>query len=373
MKTYHHQGKKWIWQSENFPNFQFKALKLEDIYYKFGQLNMLEKLVSSDDSQALLIDILSNEAIATSAIEGEILQRSSVRSSINKILKLGLEDNYSSTIQSDAIVEITIDAKQNAKQPLTKQRLCRWHKALFPMGQSGLRQIKVGEYRRGEEEMKIVSGAWEREKVHYIAPLSKQVETLMTEFLTWLTSKNEENPFYKASIAHLWFVLIHPFDDGNGRIARAITDFVLASANLSNANFYSISSVIHNRRKEYYSVLDSVCKQIDLDISRWIKWFVSMLDASIDETFVKLESIQKKAKFWDKYRQTKLNERQKKVINKMLLALPEHFEGGMRVHKYTGITKTTRITASRDLADLVEKGVMKKFGNGRGVYYELLF
>ncbi|WP_069470889.1 Fic family protein [Candidatus Marithrix sp. Canyon 246] len=235
-------------------------------------------------------------------------------------------------MQSDAIVEITIDAKQNAKQPLTKERLCRWHKALFPMG----------EYRSGKEDMKIVSGAWGREKIHYIAPASKQIEELMAEFLIWLNSENEKNIFYKASIAHLWFVLIHPFDDGNGR-------------------------------KEYYSVLDSICKQIDLDISLWIKWFVSLFDACIDETLVKLESIQKKAKFWDKHQDTKLNERQKKIIKKMLSALPDHFEGGMRVRKYTGIAKTTRITASSDLADLVEKAVMKKFGSGRGVYYELVF
>ena len=371
METYH-QSKKWIWQSEDFPNFFFKKLELERMYYKFGQLHTIEKFISSDDSKALFMDILSSDAIATSAIEGEILQRSSVHSSINKILKLGLEEDYSSTVQSDAIVEITIDAKQNAKEPLTKKRLCRWHKALFPMGQAGLREIRVGEYRTGKEDMKIVSGAWEKEKIHYIAPPSKQIEELMTEFLIWLNLKNENNLCYKASIAHLWFVLLHPFDDGNGRIARAISDFVLASGLLVNANFYSISTVIHNRRKEYYNVLDSVCKQTDLDITLWIEWFISMLDASIDDTLVKLESIQKKAKFWDKHRETKLNERQKKVIKKMLLALPNNFEGGMRVKKYTGITKITRITASRDLADLVEKGIMKKIGNGRGVYYELI-
>jgi len=333
MKTYH-QNKKWIWQSENFPNFLFTKLELEAIYYKFGQLNMIEKFINSDETKALFIDILSNEAIATSAIEGEILQRSSVHSSINKILKLGLDEDYTSTVQSDAIVEITIDAKQNANEPLNKERLCSWHKALFPMGQSGLRKIKIGEYRTGKEDMQIVSGAWEREKIHYIAPSSIQIEQLMNEFLIWLNSKNETNIFYKASIAHLWFVLIHPFDDGNGRIARAITDFVLASGNLINANFYSISTVIHNRRKEYYNVLDNICKQKDLDISIWIKWFISLLDESIDNTLIKLESIQKKAKFWDKH-------------------------------------QATRITASRDLADLVKKDIMKKYGSGRGVYYEL--
>lgn len=369
----HHHSKQWIWQSEDFPNFQFKRVELDRIYYKFGQLNMIEQFISREESQVLFMDILSSEAIATSAIEGEILQRASVRSSINKILKLGLEEDYRSTMQSDAIVEIIIDAKQNVTTPLTKERLCRWHKALFPMGQSGLRRIRVGEYRAGQEDMKIVSGPWEKEKIHYIAPPSKQIEALMSEFLKWLNRPNENNLFYKAAIAHLWFVLIHPFDDGNGRIARAITDFVLASAHLTNANFYSLSTVIHHQRKDYYEVLDSVCRRIDLDISSWITWFISLLEDSIEETLVKLESIQKKAKFWDKHRETKLNERQKKVIQKMLLVLPNSFEGGMKVNKYIGMTKTTRITASRDLTDLVEKGVMKKFGSGRGVYYELIF
>ena len=361
---------KWIWQSDNFPNFIYDNVNLESLTYKFGQLKMVENFMNQSDSNELLLEVLLDEAIATSAIEGEILQRSSVRSSINKLLKLGLEDDYSYTAQSDNLIEILIDAKTN-KEPLTKKRLSAWHKALFPTGSSGLRDIAIGTYRTNSEDMQIVSGPWEREKIHFVAPPSKIVEKLMDDFLEWLNKRDEQNSIYKAMVAHLYFVLIHPFDDGNGRIARAITDYVLAQTNLANANFYSISTIIYKNRKEYYEVLDNVCKQTDQDITIWMQWFVKLLEISIDETLQKVEVVQTKAKFWDKHRDIQLNDRQKKVILKMLSYLPEKFEGGMRVNKYMSLTKSQRLTASRDIADLVQKGIFESFGKGRGVYYEL--
>ncbi|MDY0123773.1 Fic family protein [Sulfurimonas sp.] len=361
---------KWIWQSDNFPNFIYDNVNLESLTYKFGQLKMVENFMNQSDSNELLLEVLLDEAIATSAIEGEILQRSSVRSSINKLLKLGLEDDYSYTAQSDNLIEILIDAKTN-KEPLTKKRLSAWHKALFPTGSSGLRDIAIGTYRTNSDDMQIVSGPWEREKIHFVAPPSKIVEKLMDDFLEWLNKRDEQNSIYKAIVAHLYFVLIHPFDDGNGRIARAITDYVLAQTNLANANFYSISTIIYKNRKEYYEVLDNVCKQTDQDITIWMQWFVKLLEISIDETLQKVEVVQTKAKFWDKHRDTQLNDRQKKVILKMLSYLPEKFEGGMRVNKYMSLTKSQRLTASRDIADLVQKGIFESFGKGRGVYYEL--
>jgi Fic family protein len=361
---------KWIWQSENFPNFIYGSVNLESLTYKFGQLKMVENFMNQSDSNELLLEVLLDEAIATSAIEGEILQRSSVRSSINKLLKLGLEDDYSYTVQSDNLIEILIDAKSN-KEPLTKKRLSAWHKALFPTGSSGLRDITIGAYRNDAQDMQIVSGPWEKEKIHYIAPPSSSIDRLMEDFLKWLNTKDEQNSIYKAIVAHLYFVLIHPFDDGNGRIARAITDYVLAGSNLANAKFYSISTIIYKNRKEYYEVLDNVCKQTNQDITIWMQWFVKLLEISIDETLKKVEVVQTKAKFWDKHRDTQLNDRQKKVIVKMLSYLPEKFEGGMRVNKYMSLTKSQRLTASRDIADLVQKGIFESFGKGRGVYYEL--
>lgn len=370
MKTYHEENK-WIWQADEFPNFKYKKINLDTLNYKFGQLDMIEKFMNTQDSNTLLLDTLLNDAISTSAIEGEVLQRSSVRSSINKILKLGLEDDYSYTRESDALIEILVDAKTNT-EPLDKERILQWHKALFPTGSSGLRDIIIGSYRKDEEDMQIVSGAWNKEKVHYIAPASSNVEVLMDDFFLWLNKDESDNVIHKAIVAHLYFVLIHPFDDGNGRIARVITDYILAKSSLANATFYSISTIIYQKRKEYYEVLDKVCKQTDQDITLWMEWFVQLLEESMDNTLLNVEMVQAKANFWDKHTNTKLNERQKKVILKMLSCLPDEFEGGMRVQKYIGITKATRLTASRDLADMVEKGILISHGKGRGVYYSLV-
>jgi len=369
MKTYQKE-KEWIWEDEKFPNFIYENINLENLNYKFGQLNMIEKFMNTHDSNELLFEVLLNDAIATFAIEGEILQRSSVRSSINKILKLGLEDDYSYTVQSDSLIEILVDAKTN-KKPLNKQRILSWHRALFPLGNSGLRDITIGAYRTDLEDMQIVSGAWNKEKIHYLAPQSKDLDKLMDDFLTWLNQDNDLNTIYKAIVAHLYFVLIHPFDDGNGRIARAITDYILAQSHLANVNFYSIATIIYKKRKEYYEVLDKVCVNINQDINLWMVWFIKLLEESIDDTLIKIETVKTKTIFWDKYINTKLNTRQKKVILKMLSYLPEEFKGGMKVQKYMNITKTTRITASRDLSDLVQKGIMISHGMGRGVYYSI--
>jgi Fic family protein len=369
MKT-NQKERRWIWENDNFPNFVYDNINLENLNYKFGQLNMLEKFINLDDTRDLVLDVLLDDAICTSAIEGEILQRSSVRSSINKILKLGFEDDYNYTIQSDSLIEVLVDAKTNKKQ-LDKKRLLSWHKSLFPHGNSGLREINIGLYRNNEEDMQIVSGAWNKEKVHYIAPASKDIERLMAEYLEWLNKDDGLNSIYKAIIAHLYFVLIHPFDDGNGRIARAITDYILAQSTLANVNFYSVSTIIYQKRKEYYAVLDSVCVNKNQDINPWVKWFITLLESSVDDTLIKIQSVNIKYKFWNKHINTKLNDRQKKVILKMLSYLPNPFEGGMKVQKYMNITKTIRVTASRDLADLVDKNVMQSHGKGRGVYYIL--
>ena len=338
MKKYQNEPK-WIWESQNFPNFTYENINLDALNYKFGQLKMVENFINKNSSDELRLELLLDEALATCAIEGEILQRSSVHSSINKILKLGFEDDYSYTVQSDNLIQILLDAKTNLK-PLTKDRLFSWHKALFEVGRSGLKEITIGEYRKDKENMQIVSGSWEKEKVHYIAPPSQDMENLMEKFLIWLNNSESQNNIYKAIIAHLYFVLIHPFDDGNGRIARAITDYVLAQSNLANANFYSISTTIYKNRKEYYEILDIVCKQTNQDITLWVEWFVKLLENSLDETLSKVEMIQIKTKFWDKHINTRLNDRQKKVILKMLSFLPKKFEGGMRVNKYMSLTKS---------------------------------
>ena len=369
MKTYH-DNHHWIWENKNFPHFTYQKIPLEQLYFKFGQLQAVENFLTQQDSTELLVDVLENEAVSTSAIEGEILQRSSVRSSIQKILRLDVEAEYSNNYHIDNLIEIILDAKTNLA-PLDHERLSSWHIALFPTNQSGLRKILAGEYRTHDEEMRIVSGPWEKEKVHYIAPPSAMMEKMMKEFLNWLNENNESDLLIKAGIAHLYFVLIHPFEDGNGRITRAITDYVLAKSNLVNASFYSIATAIHQYRKEYYTTLDTICRSQTLDITPWIEWFMKIVAISIDDTLKKVETIQIKTQFWDRCNQYILNERQKKMIHKILSVLPEPFEGGMKINKYMSLTHTTRITAGRDLGDLVEKDLISSFGSGRGVYYQL--
>lgn len=370
MKTYHDDH--WIWENKDFPHFTYQKTPLEMLYFKFGQLQTVENFLTQQSSTELLVDVLENEAVSTSAIEGEILQRSSVRSSIQKILRLDVEAEYSNNYHIDNLIEIILDAKTNSA-PLDYERLSSWHKALFPANQSGLRKILAGAYRTHEEEMRIVSGPWEKEKVHYIAPPSAMMEKMMKDFLHWLKDNNEDDLLIKAAIAHLYFVLVHPFEDGNGRLTRAITDYVLSSANLVNASFYSIATAIHQHRKEYYTILDTICRSQTLDITPWIEWFMKIVTISIDDTLKKVETIQIKTQFWDRCNQYVLNERQKKMIHKMLSVLPEPFEGGMKINKYMSLTHTTRVTAGRDLGDLIEKGLVSSFGSGRGVHYQLNF
>lgn len=251
MKTYQNEPK-WIWESQNFPNFTYQHINLDALNYKFGQLKMVENFINKNSSDELRLELLLDEAIATCAIEGEILQRSSVHSSINKILKLGLEDDYSYTVQSDNLIQILLDAKTNLI-PLTKERLFSWHKALFEVGSSGLREIIIGEYRKDKEDMQIVSGSWEKEKVHYIAPPSQDMENLMEKFLIWLNNSESQNNIYKAIIAHLYFVLIHPFDDGNGRTVRILFTYLLKFYGYDMFYYISLSEIINRKKaKEYY-------------------------------------------------------------------------------------------------------------------------
>lgn len=371
MKTSHQHLNQWIWQYPEFPNFYCSELKTEHLLYKFGQLHMLQTLIAKDFSSELLIDSLENEIFSTSAIEGDILQRSSVRSSINKLLRLGLDiQNYGGNYHIENLVQIITDAKTNLNT-LDSQRLFAWHNALFQFNQAGLKKISIGRYRRHIEEMQIVSGSWEKPKVHYIAPPSEIVEQLMNKFFIWLHSDTKMHPIVKAAIAHLYFVLIHPFEDGNGRIARAITDYALAKANYANANFYSIAHAIYKNRSQYYDLLDAVCKQKSMDVTVWVEWFLQMIESSLDDTFLKIETIKLKTEFWDRCSYIAFNERQKKAVTKMVSLLPEQFQGGMKINKYMNLTHSTRITASRDLADLVEKKILQIHGAGRGVYYTL--
>jgi Fic family protein len=366
MKSYH----RWIWEGERWPEFEYSVPDLKEVYYRFGRLKTVETLLGRSVNEALMAQALEDEAVATSIIEGEYLQRSSVRASVQKALKLEADVTHT-TVQTDALVEVLIDAKRSDK-PLSLQRLFRWYKALFSTGQSGLREISVGKFRTDiDGPMQIVSGPWEREKIHYIAPPAERIEAQMHHFLLWLNTEQTLDPVIKSAIAHLWFLLIHPFDDGNGRLARAMSDYVLSSSPNVPVKLFSVASEIHRRKKEYYSVLDAVCIRDDMRIDQWMKWYITMLESAIDDAIQKIDAVRYKTLFWERISNITLNERQRKVIAKMLERLPQPFEGGMRTAKYASITKVSKATAARDLKDLEQKGIFESHGAGRGVYYTL--
>jgi len=372
--------KRWIWEQENYPNFMYDSKKLERLIQKIsleqGYLIAMGNLMSEDNISKSQLEALENEAISTSAIEGEILNRDSVKASIKR--KLGLENvDYKKIDEStDYLIEVLIDANTNYDKDLTLERLFGWHNALFPTGYSGFTKINVATF-RGEETMEIVSGRLGSEKTYYVAPPRNILENEIDSFLIWFNSTQVS--LLKAAIAHLWFVIIHPFDDGNGRITRAITDLVLSKIENSKiSKLYSMSSAINNDRKGYYKALESttgylIISDNHLDITIWCEWFLKTLYTALIDTKNKLGYITDKTKFWDKYKDSNLNARQTKVINKILDVGVENFKGDLSKKKYKIIANTTSSTASRDISELLELGCIKQIEGtqGRNIRYEV--
>ncbi len=368
------QKNQWIWQHTNWPVFYYDASTLLSdigvVSRLAGGLETICRTLNNEEQMNVQELVLADDAIETSAIEGEVLRRSSVRASIRKQLGLPVEiDDWDAN--ADGLVSMLLDARNKHDQPLTKERLLGWHAALFPSGYSGLQKIRVARY-RGKEEMQIVSGPFGREKIHYVAPPQNILSKEMSRFLQWINSNNEPEPLLKAGIAHLWFIMIHPFDDGNGRVGRAVTDFQLAGSYPAVMQIVSFSKHISIDRKSYYSVLEAAGKK-GLDITDWLKWFLQTLSAAMRESQWVVERVVMKANFWEQQKSISLNPRQRKVINRLLDA-GERFEGGMTTRKYAGMTKCSKVTASRDLSDLVEKDILQKRpGKGRSTSYELCF
>jgi|TARA_R110002033_G_scaffold100404_3_gene148804 Fic family protein len=370
--------KRWIWQKDNYPNFIYDEKKLlpiiEKVSAKQGELIAFTSLLNNENLKERQFEALSNEVINTSAIEGEKLKRDSVRASIGR--KLGIEnlETYKSDIYTDGIVEILIDANTNYNQSLELEKIFGWHNSIFPTGYSGISKINVAKF-RDIDEMKVVSGAIGQEQTHYIAPPRKQLDKEISQYLEWFNS--EKTSLIKAAIAHLWFLIIHPMDDGNGRIARAITDLVLSKIEQSEfSKLYSISTTIFKHRKDYYKTLDLttgyyIKDNKGLDITLWIIWFLEALYESLCDAKKSLLHIIDKTNFWDKHRDSNLNARQIKVLNKILDKGAENFEGGLNKRKYEAIAKTTSATASRDIKDLIKKGCIKQTlgTKGRNVSY----
>jgi Fic family protein len=365
---------KWIWQHSDWSNFSYDLKQLLPELTNLSRLiGGLEATCQTLAGEVLLdtqIQVLADDAIETSAIEGEIIRRSSVRASIRKQLGLPIEHD-DSDIRSDGLVAMLMDVRNNTKQELTEDMLFAWQAALFPTGYSGLDKINVGCY-RGNEQMQIISGPIGKEKVHYIAPPRSQLQNEMNQFLSWINAVNETDPILKAGIAHLWLIMIHPFDDGNGRVSRAVTDYLLAKQFPWLMQIISFSKHVSLDKKGYYSVLEEAGKN-NLDITNWLKWFLQTLITAMNDSAWIIEQVIKKTQFWNKHTDTPLNTRQHKVINR-LLNDGDRFEGGMTTRKYASISKCSKATASRDLADLEIKKILKKRpGSGRSTSYEINF
>ena len=312
---------------------------------------------------------LTADVVKSSAIEGEILDAEAVRSSIARRLGLDVAGTIPASRDVEGIVEMMLDATQNYVKPLTAERLFGWHASLFPTGRSGMRRITVAAWRPAEAgAMQVVSGPIGRENVHFEAPAAEKLDGEMNTFLDWLNAENRVDPVLKAGIAHFWFVTIHPFEDGNGRIGRAIADMALARADGAAERFYSMSSQIEIERKMYYFSLEAAQKG-GIDITSWLEWFLNCLSRAIDGAEAALSGVLGKARVWEKINQEPVNERQRKVINRLL----DGFEGKLTSSKYAKIAKCSEDTALRDIHALVGRGILiQNEGGGRSTSYSLV-
>lgn len=365
MSLYLHQNKDWpnfIWDTDEIVNLLSEARNLQ------GRLQGKMEALGFELRNEALLDTLTLDVLKSSEIEGELLNHHQVRSSIARKLGMEIAGAVDSDRNVDGVVEMMLDATQNCFNPLTKSRLFNWHAALFPTGRNGLYKISVGKWRKDTTgPMQVVSGPMGKEKVHFEAPNSDLLEKEMSRFLSWFNQNNKIDLVLKASIAHLWFVTIHPFDDGNGRITRALTDMLLAQSDKSNQRFYSMSAQIRIERKQYYAILEKTQKG-DLNITDWIKWFLQCLIDALHSTEEVLVKVLFKGNFWQLHSNIIINERQKKLVNKLL----DGFDGKLTSSKWAKIAKCSKDTAIRDINDLIEKEILnKEEAGGRSTSYGL--
>lgn len=360
---------KYIYEHKNWTDFSWEDKAINVV---FGEVRHLQgKIIGQmsalgfPDKEETTLTTLTIDVVKSSEIEGELLNYEQVRSSIARRLGINTGGLVRSSRHIDGVVEMMLDATQRYARPLTEKRLFGWHAALFPTGYSGPYKIEVGQYRTGP--IQVVSGAMGKEKVHYEAIKPNLVKKEMTRFLRWFNKESNLDLVLKAAIAHFWFIIIHPFDDGNGRVARAITDMLLARAEKSGDRFYSMSSQILAERKHYYRVLQKV-QHSSGDITEWLDWFLHCLKNAMLTTDNTTRKIVRKAQFWKLHERTPINERQRVVLNKLF----DGFDGKLQTSKWAKITKTSNDTALRDIKDLVEKGILQQTGEGgRSANYEL--
>jgi len=369
---------RYMHELKNWPKFNWDAGHIASILATVRNtqgrlLGRMESLGFSLRCEAFLTT-LTQDILKSSEIEGEILDSKQVRSSLARRLGINIAGQVSVDRHIDGVVEMMLDAVQNFDKPLTKERLFGWHSCLFPSGRSGMHKIKVAHWRDDNRgPMQVVSGALGHEKVHFEAPAAGRIDAEMKTFLKWFNDNQNFDSVLKAAIAHLWFVTIHPFRDGNGRIARAIADMQLARSDNNAARFYSMSVQIRKERAAYYKILENAQKnthifQGGIDITPWLEWFLACLNRAFDTTENTLSGVLKKARFWQKYPQGTFNERQRLMINKLF----DGFEGKLTSSKWAKLAKCSQDTALRDISELLEKGILiKNEAGGRSTSYSL--
>ncbi|WP_291727669.1 Fic family protein [Bernardetia sp.] len=363
----------YIYQQTDYPNFTWADDK---IIFILGQVRHLQgkvigkmELLGFDLQKEATLETTVLDILKSTEIEGKNLDIQQIRSSVAKNLGVEIQDGVYVERDVEGVVEMILDATQNFRDTLTKERLFAWHASLFPTGRSGMQKIEVGSFIKDTKgRMQVVSGVLGKEKVHYEALVATDLEREINSFLAWLNDeKIEIDPILKAAIAHFWFLTIHPFEDGNGRIARAIADMFLARADETNHRFYSMSAQIRVERKEYYAVLEQTQKGT-VDITNWLEWFLNCLLNALQNSDEIIKKVLKKYRFWTQHAQTNFNERQKLMLNKLL----DNFYGKLTTSKWAKMTKCSSDTALRDINDLLEKNILKRQkAGGRSTSYQL--
>lgn len=362
----------YIWQAGDWPRWRVDLTELAEPMAEVSRAQGLLAGRLADVGMALRdqasLAALTEDVLKTSEIEGEQLNVASVRSSIAR--RMGVDIGALAPVDRhvEGVVEMVLDATANSQAPVTRERLFGWHAALFPTGYAGLSRINVGAWRDDASgPMQVISGPIGRQRVHFEAPPADRIEAETRRFLDWINSPPKEPPLIRAALGHLWFVTLHPFDDGNGRVARAIGDLLLARADGGTQRFYSLSAQIQRERKAYYNILERTQKG-SMDVTPWLAWFFDALHRAVDQAQVTLDAVLAKARFWRHWATTPFNERQVKLLNKLL----DGFEGKLTSGKWAAIAKCSSDTALRDINDLLARGVLRKAeGGGRSTSYEL--
>jgi Fic family protein len=373
-------NQQWIWQQADWPRARWDsdalAPYLREVTQLQGKLLGKVEAVAEENSVQSELDALLQNIVQSSAIEGENLNVESVRSSL--AVRLGVKDAglTAGTPQTEGFADLLLDATQNHQQVLTLERLFAWHRYLFPKSETHdfqLEAVRAGEL-RGEEKMQVASGPHNKRVIHFIAPPREGLENRLNNFLAWLETSQADasiDPILRAAQAHLWFVTLHPFDDGNGRLARAITDYALAQAEQQAIRFYAMAASIMEKRAEYYDILETTQKG-DMDITPWLQWFVDTLKHALQAALERVDVVLQKARFWQIHGQDSLNSQQTKVLNRLLDIGSGSFEGGLSAAKYKSLARVSKATATRHLADLLEKNcIIRLEGGGRSTRYDI--